>query len=76
MRKLSILFACLLFTVAVVAIGCIEDSVDPSPIAAVSGTPTATAPSSCETCHTDKNLLKELAVEPPEEEEEEEGGGG
>ncbi len=75
MRKLVILFVGLLFIVALVAIGCIDDSVDPSPIAAVSGTPTATALSGCETCHTDKALLKELAVEPPEEEEGEGGGG-
>ncbi len=73
MRKLAILFGGLLFVTALAAIGCIDDTVNPSPIAAVSGTPTATTPSGCETCHTDKALLKELAVEPPKKEE---GSGG
>ncbi len=55
MKRLFLLAAGLLFLILLSASGCTEDTISPSPGAEVS--------SSCVTCHTDKELLQQLAVE-------------
>ncbi|MGB2584435.1 MAG: hypothetical protein WBC89_09845 [Dehalococcoidia bacterium] len=68
MKRLFLLAAGLLFLILLSASGCTEDTVSPIPGAEVS--------SSCVTCHTDKELLQQLAVEEEEEGSEQTTGEG
>jgi hypothetical protein len=60
MKRLFLLAAGLLTLILLSTSGCTEDTISPSPGIEIS--------SSCVTCHTDEELLQQLAVE------EEEGG--
>jgi hypothetical protein len=68
MKRVLLLTVGLLFLIALTASGCIEDAVSPTPGAEVS--------SACVTCHTDKELLQQLAVEEEEVVSEETTGEG
>ena len=68
MKRLFLLAAGLLFLILLSASGCTEDTISPIPGAAIV--------SSCVTCHTDKELLKQLAVEEEEGVSEETTGEG
>lgn len=68
MKRLAFLIAVGLFLIALAAVGCSKDVVSPTPGEEVA--------SSCVTCHTDKELLEQLAVAEEEEVSEETTGEG
>ena len=68
MKRLFLLAIGFLFLITFAASGCIDDVVSPSPGVEVV--------SACVTCHTDKEVLQELAVEEEEEESEATTGEG
>ena len=70
MNKLVFVVVGVLVLVLIAVAGCVErEAVGPAP---EEGEEVVT---SCSTCHSDKAILKELAVEPEEEEEEAAGEG-
>ena len=68
MRRLLLLTTGVLLLIALAASGCTQDLVSPVPGAQIA--------SSCVTCHSDKELLQELAVEEEEPESGETTGEG
>jgi len=68
MKRLLLLVTGFLFLIVFAASGCVKDAVNPSPGVEVA--------SSCQACHTDKDTLKDLAVEEEEEESEATTGEG
>ena len=68
MKKVALLVVGFLFLTAIAVAGCAVDIASPNPGAEVV--------SSCVTCHTDKEVLQELAVEEEEEASEETTGEG
>jgi hypothetical protein len=67
MKRLLLIFTAILILTTIIAAGCGQKAV-------VKG-PEAVVVSSCVTCHTDKDMLKETAEPEPEEEKSEETKG-